>query len=89
MLSHIEEYLSKEQTISSYCKEHGIKNHVFHYWYGKYKKLQKKSSLACEGFVEIPLPATTSTLEVRLGNGSSCHFGMLPPIGYLRTLIGI
>lgn len=89
MLSHIEQYQTKEQTISSYCRVHNIKEHVFHYWYGKYKSLQKKSSLLVEGFVEIPLTATSSTLEVRVSNGFICHFGMLPPVDYLRKLIGV
>jgi hypothetical protein len=89
MLGHIETYLSHPQTISSYCRTHSIKEHVFHYWYGKYKSLQKGSS-SKKGFVEVALVAT-SPVQVHLNspNGCVCHFTHLPPADYLRQLLSL
>lgn len=89
MLLHIEDYLCKPQTISSYCRSHSIKEHVFHYWYGKYKSLQNESSVK-KGFVEVPIvDITSSLLQVSSPNGCVCHFTSLPPLDYIRQLLGL
>jgi hypothetical protein len=88
MLFHIEDYLSNPQTISSYCRSHDIKEHVFHYWYGKYKSLQNESS-SKKGFVEIPMGVPSSLLQVSSPNGCVCHFTHLPPLDYIRQLLGL
>jgi hypothetical protein len=88
MFGHIEAYLSKPQTISSYCRAHFIKEHVFHYWHGKYKSLQKASSVA-EGFVEVPISVPSTVLQLKIPNGCTCHFAMLPPAEYMRQLLGL
>lgn len=89
MLSHIEQYLSKEQSISSYCKLNSIKDYVFHYWYRKFKKLQSKSGSEATGFVEVSMPTNHTAVEVRMCNGSVCNFSSLPPIEYLRKLMTV
>jgi hypothetical protein len=88
MLVHIEKYLLKTQTIRSYCLEHSIKDHVFHYWYGKYKSLQKESSVT-KSFVEVALTVTSCLVEVKGSNGCSCHFTSLPPVTYLHQLLSL
>ena len=88
MFAHVEQCLTKDQKIRSYCLEHNIKEHVFHYWYGKYRRLQK-GPLEQEGFVEVSLPNTRCSLEVSIPTGCRCHFINLPPADYLRKLLGV
>jgi transposase-like protein len=88
MFAHIETYLSKPQTISSYCRTHNIKEHVFYYWHSKYKSLRKGSSVE-KGFVEIPIALSSSVLQLQSPNGCTCHFTMLPAAEYIRQLLGL
>jgi transposase-like protein len=86
MLLHVEGCAKSGNTIISYCKEHGIKEHVFHYWkkvYGKKKK--GKGSFVPLSIASTP-PSEDIAIEVFLSVGIRIRFAKVVPVEYIKSL---
>ncbi len=57
----------------AYCEQHGIRYHVFHYWYKCFRDLQLPA--AEKGFVELTLQPSNTI------NTASAHAELLLPDG--------
>ena len=83
-------------TQKSYCEQHSIRYHVFHYWYKKYRDTQLSDKQA--GFIALQLkpasstasittlPATVHT-ELVLADGRRLIFHQGVSADYLKALI--
>jgi hypothetical protein len=76
---------------SAYCNEKGIRYHVFHYWYRRYRKQHSPGAPA--GFVSLnvqpfSLPAGGSAaVELVLPDGKRLLFHQGVSAAYLKALI--
>jgi hypothetical protein len=57
----------------AYCEQHGIRYHVFHYWYKCFRNLQSPSK--DEGFIPIKIQPSNTI------NTASAHAELLLPDG--------
>src|SRR4051794_11493277 len=83
----------------TYCEQHSIRYHVFHYWYKKYRDAQLSAPAAIKehGFIPLqltPPPATAFRTpagvhtELILPDGRRLLFHHQVSVDYLKTLIG-
>jgi hypothetical protein len=93
MFIHIEEWQKSKLSQKSYCSEHSISYHVFHYWYkvyrdGKSVKKQKRSSSFIKLQVEKTSSETSVHAELILADGKRLIFHEAVSSSYLKALIG-
>jgi hypothetical protein len=76
----------------AYCEQNGIRYHVFHYWYKRYREKQIPQKEA--GFVSLTLPpsvcssaAGSAAVELLLPDGKRILFHQMVSPDYLKALI--
>lgn len=95
MFSMIESWQQSSLNQKAWCEQHGIRYHVFHYWYKKYRDTQLSDKQ--RGFIplqikptftaSIPtLPATVHT-ELVLTDGKRLIFHQPVSADYLKALL--
>lgn len=82
MQQHIAACKASGQTVAAYCSGHSIKVHQYYYW-------QNKLQPAAPGkFISIGTPLSNTLLRIDFTNGSRISFETLPPVEYLKQLMG-
>jgi len=71
--------LSKKE----FCKQQGLNQATFWYWWQKYQKSGSEKFVELEG-----LPLDSGRVEINIGR-VRVEFDRLPPVGYLRNLLQI
>src|SRR4051812_27794184 len=93
MYAHIEQWKQSDLTQKSYCEQHTIRYHVFHYWYKLYRdehlgaQPQTKPSAP---FIPLTLstsPATAAFAELHHSGGHHLLFHQPVSADYLKVLI--
>jgi len=91
MFSMISLWQQSGITQKSFCEQHNIRYHVFHYWYKCFRDLQ--SPTKDEGFIPLKIqpsnPVNTSCAQVELlfGDGKRLLFHQPVTSDYLKALI--
>lgn len=93
-LSHRERMLAiaagwstSSQTQQTYCESHGLKLCTFSYWLRRYRESQGGAAKPQTGFVELPMFAGGSQLEIHHPNGVVIKAPVQTPSGVLQTLL--
>lgn len=82
MQQHIAACKASGQTVAAYCSGHSIKPHQYYYW-------QKKLQPAVPGkFISIAASLSTALVSIELTNGNRIRFETLPPVEYIKQLMG-
>ena len=73
-----------------YCEQHGIRYHVFHYWYKRYRGEQSNSSEPA--FIPLTVKpsfsdATCANIEVVLADGKRILFHQPVSCDFLKAVI--
>ena len=91
MLEHIASWKATDLTQKEYCVQHAIAYHVFHYWFGVYRKglaiVKRKSG----SFVKLKVTSSSnyrSYAEMVLPDGRRLLFHQPVTSDYLKALIG-
>jgi hypothetical protein len=99
MFQVIEKWKKSGQSQQAYCKEQGIRYHVFHYWYKIYRDEQKAGVRPASPFVQlqvqgedhVPLATTSiptaTNVELLLPNGKRLLFHGSVDASFLRSLL--
>lgn len=86
-------------TQKSYCEQHSIRYHVFHYWYRKYRKYRdSQTSDKQPGFIPVQLQSSAAIafqtpsavgahIELVLTDGRRLLFHQPVSADYLKALI--
>ena len=72
-----------------YCEEQGIRYHVFHYWFRKYREQNQPSP--CSGFIPLEVLEQASSftgIELIIPNGYRILFNQPVSAAFLKQLIG-
>jgi len=96
MFSMIESWQQSGIHQKAFCEQQGIRYHVFHYWYKKYRDTQLSDKQA--GFIPLQLPpapavtdpiiaATGAHTEIVLPDGRRLLFHQPVSADYLKALI--
>lgn len=86
MYDHIRLWQQSGKSQKAYCQQSDIAYHIFHYWYGKYRKEQAGSS-----FIQLSTNATvigSCFAECILLNGVRLVLHQPVTADYLKTLAG-
>jgi hypothetical protein len=88
------------QSQQAYCKEQGIRYHVFHYWYKLYRDEQQATTKPAATFIELQvqqeatIPAITTSItttatnvELLLPDGKRLLFHSSVEACFLRSLL--
>ena len=71
-----------------YCKVHGIRYHVFHYWYKKYNS-RDVASKHQQGFIALQVGEQRAAYaEVCFASGHRVSFHQPVSVDYLKALLG-
>ena len=85
MFSHIQKWEQTSLSQKDYCKEQGIKMHIFSYWLDKYRKQFSKNN----DFVQINGLNTKGDIHLHFPNGVELILPDHTPVEYLKSLIKI
>ena len=91
MFSMIGNWHQSGLTQKAYCEEHGIRYHVFHYWYKCYRDLQTPAK--DDGFIPLNIQPFTSEntscaeVELLLADGRRVIFHQPVSSDFLKALI--
>lgn len=92
----IEGWKRSDQSQQAYCKEQGIRYHVFHYWYKVYRDEQQAVEQPASSFVQLQVKgqatvAATSpgaaNVELVLVDGKRLLFHGSVEASFLRSLL--
>jgi len=88
MFKKIEAWKRSGQSQKEWCSEQHVAYHVFHYWYGQYRKLQAVTPTN-QDFVSLTVkPAlTSSTCEIVYPDGTRVAFHEPVSVSYLKSLL--
>ena len=89
MFSHIDQWKSSNQSQKSYCIEHGIPYHVFHYYFKRYREVHVKRNEDMPSFVKLRLdpPGVMAHAELILPDGKRLVFHQAVSSAFLKALI--
>ena len=62
MKSHISQWESSSLTQIAYCKQHGIKPHIFSYYKAKFSRGDKGSAAVANGLVPVGIISSNTSL---------------------------
>jgi hypothetical protein len=82
MCHHITQCGISNNTVASYCAEHGLSIATYYYWHQKLKEVKKSI-----GFIELHPSVSSSRMEISLPNGIRIHFDQLVPVSYLKEIV--
>ena len=91
MFSMIRSWQSSGLSQKSYCEQHLIRYHVFHYWYKCFRDLQ--SPVKKEGFIPVKIQPSDAVntacvqVELVLADGKRLLFHKPVSCDYLKALI--
>ena len=93
MLVMIEDWRGSGLNQQQFCSERGIRYHVFHYWYRRYRSKQKAESFqdsqAQSGFIPVQtLNHSVYFAEIHLSNSNRLILHQSVSVEYLKALIG-
>ncbi|HXO73804.1 MAG TPA: hypothetical protein VN824_01215, partial [Puia sp.] len=88
MFKKIEAWKRSGQSQKLWCGEQHVAYHIFHYWYGQYRKSRAATSIN-QDFVSLTVkPASTSSAcEVVYPDGTRVVFGEPVSVSYLKSLL--
>lgn len=87
MISFIEQWQSSGESKKSFCTRHGIANNVFHYWYNKLGKENKKE---LSGFVEVKPSSKGNTfvpIEIIFPSGAKVILSQHTDPSFIRSIV--
>ena len=88
MFKKIEAWKRSGQSQKAWCSEQRVAYHVFHYWYGQYRKFQTITPTN-QDFVSLTVkPASTSSAcEIVYPDGTRVVFHEPVGVSYLKSLL--
>jgi hypothetical protein len=88
MFRKIEAWKRSGQSQKVWCSEQHVAYHIFHYWYGQYRKSQDATPTN-QDFVSLSVnPASTSSAcEVVYPDGTRVVFHEPVSVAYLKSLL--
>lgn len=87
MFSLIDQWLQSQITQKLFCEQHDIRYHVFHYWYGRYRKLNQDPEISPR-FIKLAVSSPgTAHAELILPDGKRLLFHQPVTSDYLKMLI--
>lgn len=88
MFSHIDQWKNSNQSQKSYCNDHNIRYHVFHYYFKRYREMQGDRKDA-HSFVKLQLGQSTELahVELILPDGKRLVFHERVGSDFLKALI--
>ena len=90
MFSNIREWQQSGLTQKTWCEEHQIKYHIFHYWYKRYRS-SDPSPATPNQFIALQIQpaavASAAYMELLLADGKRLLFHQLVSSDYLKALI--
>lgn len=87
MISFIEQWRLSGESKKSFCTRHGIAGNVFHYWY---KKLEKDNKKALSGFVEVKSSSKSNSLvpiEIIFPSGAKVILSHNTDPAFIRSIV--
>jgi len=93
MLVMIEDWRGSGLTQQQFCSERGIRYHVFHYWYKRYRNKKEieltAGSQTQPGFIAVQtLNHAACFAEIHLSNSNRLMLHQAVSAEYLKALIG-
>ena len=85
MFCHIQKWEQTNLSQRAYCKEQGIKMHIFSYWLDKYRRKSVKNN----EFIEINGLSANSGIQLHYPNGVELILPAHISVEYLKRLIQI
>lgn len=87
MFSLIAQWQQSDLTQKLFCQQNEIPYHVFHYWYGRYRKLDQGTD-ATPRFIKLAVSSDSKGYaELILPNGKRLLIHQPVPSDYLKMLI--
>lgn len=87
MFSLIDQWQQSDFTQKLFCEQNNIPYHVFHYWYGRYRK-QHQGTATSPRFIKLAVsPASPGYAELILPDGKRLLFHQPVTSDYLKMLI--
>jgi hypothetical protein len=88
MFKKIEAWKLSGQSQKAWCGEQHVAYHIFHYWYGQYRKSQAVSQ-PNQDFVSLTVKqvASSSACEVVYPDGTRVMFHEPVSVSYLKSLL--
>lgn len=89
MFSHIDQWKNSNQSQKSYCSEHGIAYHVFHYYFKRYREVHAERKQDMPSFVKLQLDHSDvmAHAELILPDGKRLVFHEPVSSAFLKALI--
>lgn len=89
MFDHIDQWKNSNQSQKSYCIEHGIAYHVFHYYFKRYREVHSVGKESKPPFVKLQLdqPEVMAHAELILPDGKRLVFHQPVSSAFLKALI--
>jgi len=76
-----------EQSVSSFCKERGIKEASFYYWQKKYREMNPEEQHAGFAAVEVTGPAGNPVATVQLPGGTLITLYHAEAFSYIQPFL--
>lgn len=88
MFSHIDQWKNSNQSQKSYCDDHNIRYHVFHYYFKRYRERQAEKKDPAS-FVKLSINQSSSVAhaELILPDGKRLVFHQPVASDFLKALI--
>lgn len=89
MFSLIRKWQASGMSQKTFCKEHDLRYHVFHYWYSQFRVSTAEGSSVPGRFIHLQTSSSTPDVfvEVNFTGGSSIIFHQPVSADYLKALL--
>lgn len=75
------------QSVSSFCKERGIKEASFYYWQKKYREISPEEHTAGFAAVDVSAPTANAVATVQLPGGALITLYHVEAFSYIQPLL--
>ncbi len=89
MFSHIEQWKNSNQSQKSYCIDHNIRYHVFHYYFKRYRdeEVEKKDNTSSFVKLQVNQSPTKAHSELIMPDGKRLVFHEAVSSDFLKSRI--
>lgn len=90
MFNLISGWQQSEVSQKLYCEQHGIRYHVFHYWYKRFRESRADNKVRTFIPLQIKAPATAGInagIELVLANGNRILFHEPVSADFIKSII--
>ena len=88
MFARIKQWEDSGLSQKAFCEQTGMRYHVFHYWYRRYKNRQSVSAIKAPSFVALQVDSSaTVSAELVMPNGKRILFHQPVDVHILKVLL--